>query len=70
MAWREDVDYPLIVDKELGFYAMVDREKKSAEQLINEEFSLMNDAAIEFDLHQAMEISAKILKHNQETNKL
>lgn len=64
-AWRNGYDYPLVVDPELGFYAIVDGEKKSAELLINEEYELMTDAGIEFDLATAMRISKKIIKHNK-----
>lgn len=39
-AWRNGIDYPLTVDKELAFYAIIDGEKIGAEQLINEEYEL------------------------------
>ena len=62
-AWRNGDEYPLTVDKELGFYAIIDNEKKGAEQLINEEYELQNDAGVVLDLKDAYRVSKKILKH-------
>ena len=62
-AWRNSEEYPLTVDKKLGFYAVIDGEKKSAEQLINEEYDLMNDAGIVIEMKDVYRVSKKILKH-------
>ena len=62
-AWRNGNEYPLVVDKELAFYAIIDGEKKGAEQLINEEYELQNDAAVVLDLKDAYRVSKKILRH-------
>lgn len=61
-ARRNGDEYPLTVDKELGFYAIIDGEKKGAEQLINEEYELQNNAGIVLDLRDAYRASDKILK--------
>lgn len=62
-AWRNGIDYPLTVDKDLAFYAIIDGEKKGAEQLINEEYKIQNDAGVVIDLKNAFRVSTKILKH-------
>lgn len=62
-AWRNGFNYPLIVDKELAFYAVIDGEKNGAEQLINEEFEFQNDSGVVLDLKDAYRVSKKILKH-------
>lgn len=62
-AWRNCIDYPLTVDKDLAFYAIIDGEKKGAEQLINEEYKIQNDAGVVLDLKNAFRVSTKILKH-------
>lgn len=62
-AWRNGDEYPLVVDKGLVFYTIIDGEKKSAEQLINEEYELQNDAAVVPDLKDAYRVSKKILRH-------
>ena len=62
-AWRNGLDYPLTVDKELAFYAVIDGEKKGAEQLINEEYELQNDGDVVLDLKDAYRVSKKILKY-------
>ena len=42
-AWRNGIDYPLTVDKDLAFYAIIDGEKRGGtEQLINEEYKTQN----------------------------
>ena len=56
-------EYPLTVDKELAFYAVIDGEKKGAEQLINEEYELQNDAGIVIEMKDVYRVSKKILKH-------
>ncbi len=62
-AWRNGIDYPLTVDKDLAFYAIIDGEKKGAEQLINEEYKIQNDDGVVIDLKNAFRVSTKILKH-------
>lgn len=62
-AERKGEEYPLTVDKELAFYAIIDGEKIGAEQLINEEYELYNDACVVFDLKDAYRVSKKILRH-------
>lgn len=62
-AWRNGVDYSLTVDKELAFYAIIDGVKKGAQDLINEEYEIMNDAGVVLDIVQAYRVSDKILKH-------
>lgn len=62
-AWRNGIDYPLTVDKDLAFYAIIDGEKKGAEQLINEEYKIQNDAGVVIDLKNAFRVGTKILKH-------
>lgn len=62
-AERNGEEYPLIVDKELAFYAIIDGVKKGAQDLINEEYEIMNDAGIALDIVQAYRVSDKILKH-------
>ena len=42
-AWRNSIDYPITVDKDLAFYAIIDGEKRGGtEQLINEEYKIQN----------------------------
>ena len=65
-AWRNGIDYPLTVDKDLAFYAIIDGEKKGAEQLINEEYKIQNDADVVIDLKEAYRISKKIQSHQNE----
>ena len=62
-AWRNGEEYPLTVDNELAFYAVIDGEKKGAEQLINEEYELQNDAGIVIEMKDVYRVSKKILKH-------
>lgn len=62
-ACRNGEEYPLVADAELGFYAVIDGEKKGAEQLIDEEYELQNDAGAVLDLNDALRVSEKILKH-------
>lgn len=50
------------VDKDLAFYAIIDGVKKGAQDLINEEYEIMNDAGIILDIVQAYRVSDKILK--------
>lgn len=45
-AERNGEEYPLNVDKELAFYAIIDGIKMGAQDLINEEYEIMNDADI------------------------
>ena len=52
-----------IVDKYLSFYAIIDGVKKGAQDLINEEYEIMNDAGIVLNIVQAYRVSDKILKH-------
>ena len=63
LASRNGDEYPIVVDQELGFYAVIDGEKKGAEQLTNEEYEIMNDAGIVIELKDVYRISKKILKH-------
>ena len=62
-AERNGEEYPLTVDKELAFYAIIDGVKMGAQDLINEEYEIMNDAGIVLDIVQAYRVSDKILKH-------
>ena len=48
---------------QLGFYAVIDGEKKSAEQLNNEEYEIMNDAGIVINMKDVYRVSKKILDH-------
>ena len=48
---------------ELGFYAVIDGEKKGAEQLNNEEYEIINDAGIVIEMKDVYRVSKKILKH-------
>ena len=63
LASRNGDEYPLVVDQELGFYAVIDGEKKGAEQLNNEEYEIMNDAGIVIELKDVYRVSKKILDH-------
>lgn len=45
-AWRNGDEYPLVVDKELAFFAIIDGVKKGVQDLINEEYEIMNDTGI------------------------
>ena len=63
LASRNGDEYPLVVDQELGFYAVIDGEKKGAEQLNNEEYEIMNDAGIVIELKDVHRVSKKILDH-------
>lgn len=65
-AWRNGIDYPLTVDMDLAFYAIIDGEKKGAEQLINEEYKIQNDDGVVIDLKKAYRISKKIQSHQNE----
>lgn len=60
-AWRNGDEYSLTVDKEFGFYAIIDGEKIVAEQLINEEYELQNDAGVVFDLKDAYRVNISII---------
>lgn len=62
-AERNGEEYPLTVDKDLAFYAIIDGVKKGAQDLINEEYEIMNDAGIVLNIVQAYRVSDKILKH-------
>ena len=63
LASRNGNEYPLVVDQELGFYAVIDGEKKGAGQLNNEEYEIMNDAGIVIELKDVYRVSKKILDH-------
>ena len=62
-ACRNGDEYPLVADSALGFYAVIDGEKKGAEQLYNEEYEIMNDAGIVIELKDVYRVSQKILDH-------
>ena len=55
-----------VIDAELGFYAIIDGEKKGAEQLNNEEYEIMNDAGIVIEMKDVYRVSMKILDHMNE----
>ena len=67
LASRNGDEYPLVVDQELGFYAVIDGEKKGAEQLTNEEYEIMNDAGIVIEMKDVYRVSKKILDHKNES---
>ena len=66
-AERNGEEYPLTVDKDLVFYAIIDGVKKGAQDLINEEYEIMNDAGIVLNIVQAYRVSDKILKHYKQS---
>ena len=48
---------------QLGFYAVVDGEKKGAEQRNNEEYEIMSEAGIVIGMEDVYRVSKKILDH-------
>lgn len=52
-----------MIDAELGFYAIIDGDKKGTEQLNNEEYEIMNDAGIVIEMKDVYRFSKKILDH-------
>ena len=62
-AERNGEEYPLTVDKDLAFYAIIDGVKKGAQDLINEEYEIMNDAGIVIEMKDVYRVSKKILDH-------
>lgn len=65
---RDGDEYFLDADENLFFVAEIDGERVGIEQLINEEWNLMNETGIELSMEQAKVISKKILEHLNEKN--
>ena len=65
---RDGDEHYLDVDDKLFFVAEIDGVRVGIEQLINEEWNLMNETGIELSMEQARVISRKILEHLNITN--
>lgn len=65
---RDGDEYYLDADDKLCFVAEIDGERVGVEQLINEEWNLMNETGIELSMEQAKVISKKILEHLNQKN--
>lgn len=61
--YRDGDELEAIPDEECLFYAILDGERKTMLELMNEEWVLMNEAAIEIDPYQARKVSQILLKH-------
>ena len=66
---RDGEEYEMVPDEELYFSTVIDGEKMGVEQLINEEWTFMNDAGIEMTIEEAKAVSKKILKHQKRVAK-
>lgn len=64
LAERDGEEIEMKPDRYLWFVGRLDGRKVCVEDLINEEWTFMNDVGIEITLGQAKEISRKILGHD------
>ena len=64
---RDGDEYFLEADDKLIFAAKIEGKRVGIEQLINDEWNLMNETGIEISMDQAKVISKKILEHINQT---
>lgn len=63
---KDGDEIPAIPDGELLFYAEIDGKKVGMKELVQQDWTLMNEAGIEIDIILAVKVSKILLSHKKE----
>ena len=63
--YRDGDEVKAFPDPECMFYAIVDGERRTMKEMLNDEWELMNEAGIDIDPFQARDVSRILLEHQK-----